>query len=57
MKARRRKWRSTLEKLCDRSVLIKLKEKFYKTIIIQTMIRGTKCYDLKKKHVHKIIVA
>ena len=43
MKARWRKWRSTLEKLCDRRVLIKLKEKFYKTIIIQTMIRGTKC--------------
>ena len=57
MKVRWRKWRSALGKLCDLRVFTKLKEKFYKTVIIQTMICGTKCYDLKKKHVHKIIVA
>ena len=35
--------------MCDHRVLIKLKEKFYKTVIIQTMIHGNKCEEEREK--------
>ena len=50
------KWRSTSGVFCDCSIPIKLKENFHKTAIRLAMLYGTKCWTIKKQHVHKISV-
>ncbi len=39
---------------CDRRIPIKLKGKFYKTKIRPVMLYGTKCWTVKKQHIHKM---
>ena len=37
------KWRNASGVLCDRRIPLRLKEKFYKTIIRPTMLYGSEC--------------
>ena len=46
-------WRSALGVLSDRRIPIKLKENFYKTTMQLAMFYGTKCWAIKKQHIHK----
>ena len=50
------KWRSKSRVLCDHRIPIKLKGKFYKTVIGPTMLHGTWCWVVEKQHIHKMIV-
>ena len=50
------KWRSALRVLCDRRIPIKLKGKFYKTVIRPAMLYGIKCWAVKRKHIQKMTV-
>lgn len=40
------KWRRVSKVLCDCRILIKLKGKFYKTIIQSTMLYGFECWAI-----------
>ena len=50
------KWRSALRVLCDRRIPIKLKGKFYKTVIRPAMLYGIKCWAVKRKNIQKMTV-
>ena len=43
--------------LCDRRIPLKLKGKFYRTVVRPTLIYGSECWPVKKKDVQKISVA
>ncbi len=57
IKAGRLKWRSATGVLCDRKILIKLKGKFYHTVIRLAMLYDSECWVLKESYVSKIRVA
>lgn len=44
------KWRTTPGVLCERKVLLKLKEQIYKVVIGHAMMYGFKCWLSKKAH-------
>ena len=48
------KWKSASGMLCDRSMRLKLKGKFYRTEIRPAMHYGMECWTVKHQHVHKI---
>ena len=48
------KWKSASDVLCDRPMPLKLKGKFYRTTIRPAMLYGTKCWEMKHQHVHKM---
>ena len=50
------KWRSALGVLCDRRIPIKLKGKFYKTVIRPAMLYGIKGWAVKRKNIQKMTV-
>ena len=51
------KWRSALRVLYNRRIPIKPKRKFYKTAMWPVMLYDTKCWVVKKYHIHKMRVA
>ena len=56
IKAEYIKWRAAARVLCDRRIPLKLKGKFYKTTVKPTMLYGTKCWTVKREHIHKMSV-
>lgn len=48
------KWRSATWILHDHGIPIKLKEKFYKTIIQPAMLYGVECWVVEKQHMHNM---
>ncbi len=48
------KWRAATGVLCDRSIPLKLKGKFYRTAIRPVLLYGTECWASKKEHVQKV---
>jgi hypothetical protein len=50
-------WRQTSGVLCDPRVSLKLKSKFYRTVIRPTMLYGTECWPTKRRHVQQLSVA
>ena len=50
------KWRRALGILCDRTISLHLKGKFYKTTVRPTLLYGTKCCAIKQQE-QKMIVA
>ena len=50
------KWRNASRVLYDRHIPLKLKEKFYKTVIRPAILYGTKCWTILKQHVNKLSV-
>jgi hypothetical protein len=42
------KWRQTSGVLCDPRVLLKLKDKFYRTVIRPTILYGAECWPTKR---------
>ena len=42
------------ESLCDGKMPIKLKEKFYRTVIRPAMLYGSECWAIKRQHISKI---
>jgi hypothetical protein len=42
------KWRQTSGVLCDPRVLLKLKGKFYRTVIRPTILYGAECWPTKR---------
>jgi hypothetical protein len=51
------KWHQTFDVLCDPRVLLKLKDKFYRTAIRSVMLYGAKCWPTKRRHVQQLSVA
>ncbi|CAN6716432.1 unnamed protein product [Malus baccata var. baccata] len=51
------KWKSASGVLCDRRMPLKLKGKFYRTVIRLAMLYSTECWAVKYQHVHKMGVA
>ena len=51
IKARRLKWKSALGLLCDRGMPLRLKEKFYRTVIRPALLYGVECWAVKKSHI------
>ena len=51
------KWRNASGVLCDRRIPLRLKEKFYKTVIRPAMLYGIECWAVKKQYVSKMNVA
>jgi len=51
------KWRRVSGVLCDKKVLLKLKEKFYGTAVIPALLYGTECWAVKSQHENQINVA
>ncbi|KAL0906290.1 hypothetical protein M5K25_024773 [Dendrobium thyrsiflorum] len=51
------KWRNASGLLCDRKAPLKLKGKFYKTVVRPAMLYGAECWPLKEKHNIKLSVA
>lgn len=49
-------WRSALVVLCDCTIPIKLKIKFYKTTTRLVMLFGIACWAIMKQYVHKMSV-
>jgi hypothetical protein len=43
--------------LCDPRVQLKLKDKFYKTVIRSAMLYGAECWPTKRRHVQQLSVA
>ena len=43
--------------LCDYKIPIKLKRKFYNTVLLLAMLCGTECWTIKKQHIHKMNVS
>ena len=50
------KWRSAPRVLCDCRIPIKLKGKFYKTVIRPVLLYGIKCWAVKRKNIQKMSV-
>jgi hypothetical protein len=51
------KWRQASGVLCDTSVPLKLKGKFYRTVIRSVMLYGAECLSTKRRHVQQLSVA
>ncbi|KAG2582613.1 hypothetical protein PVAP13_6KG188412 [Panicum virgatum] len=51
------KWRQASSILCDKRVLQKLKDKFYRTAIRPAMLYGAGCWPTKRRHVQQLSVA
>jgi hypothetical protein len=51
------KWRQASGVLCDHRVLLKLKGKFYRTVIRPAMLYGAECWPTKRWHVQQLSVA
>uniref|UniRef100_A0A1S4B6T2 Uncharacterized protein n=1 Tax=Nicotiana tabacum TaxID=4097 RepID=A0A1S4B6T2_TOBAC len=51
------KWRLTYGVLCDKNVLQKLKDKFYRAVVRPTMLYGAGYWPAKNSHVQKMKVA
>ena len=51
------KWKQLTGVLCDRQVLIELKDKVYKTVIKPTMTFGAECWAVRKKDENRLHVA
>jgi hypothetical protein len=51
------KWRQASAVLCDPRVSLKLKDKFYRTVIPPAMLYGAKCWPTKRRHVQQLSVA
>ncbi|XP_070013916.1 uncharacterized protein [Nicotiana sylvestris] len=48
------KWRLASGVLCDKKVPLKLKAKFYRMVVIPTMLYGAECWPVKIAHVQKM---
>jgi hypothetical protein len=51
------KWHQVSSVLCDPRVPLKLKGKFYKTVIRPTMSYGAECWPTKRRYVQQLSVA
>jgi hypothetical protein len=51
------KWRQASGVLCDPRVPLKLKGKFYRTVIRPAMLYGVECWPTKRRHVQQLSVA
>jgi hypothetical protein len=51
------KWRQASGVLCDPRVPVKLKDKFYRTVIRPAMLYGAECWPTKRRHVQQLSVA
>ena len=43
-----------VKSFCDHRISIKLKGKFYRTIIRPVIFNGTECWVVRKQHIHKL---
>jgi hypothetical protein len=50
------KWRQVSGVLCDPRMLLKLKGKFYRTVIRPAMLYGAECWPTKRWHVQQLSV-
>jgi hypothetical protein len=50
------KWRQVSGVLCDPRVSLKLKGKFYRTVIRPAMLYGAECWPTKRRHVQQLSV-
>jgi hypothetical protein len=57
IKARWLKWCQASYVLCDLRVPLKLKDKFYRTVIRPAMLYGAKCWPTKRRHVQQLNIA
>ncbi|XP_074364351.1 uncharacterized protein LOC141705196 [Apium graveolens] len=51
------KWKAVIAFLCDKSVLVKLKDKFYRLTVRPTLMYGFECWPLKKSEGRKLETA
>jgi hypothetical protein len=51
------KWRQASGVLCDPRVPLKLKDKFYRTVIRLAMLYGAECWPTKRRHIQQLSVA
>lgn len=51
------KWKSATGILCDKTIPVRLKGKFYRTAIRPALMYGTECWAAKKCHIQKMCVA
>jgi hypothetical protein len=51
------KWIQASDVLCDPRVPLKLKGKFYKTVIRPAMLYGAECWPTNRRHVQQLSVA
>jgi hypothetical protein len=51
------KWRQASAVLCDPRVPLKLKGKFYRTVIWPAMLYGVECWPTKRQHVQQLSIA
>jgi hypothetical protein len=51
------KWCQASDVLCDPRVPLKLKGKFYRTVIRPVMLYGAECWSTKRRHVQQLSVA
>ncbi|TQE12441.1 hypothetical protein C1H46_002094 [Malus baccata] len=54
IQARWMKWKNASSVLCDRRRPLKLKGKFYRTVIRLAMLYDIECWAVKHQHVHKM---
>lgn len=47
---------ASLGELCNRNIPLRLNNKIYKTTISLVMFYDTKCWAVKKQHIHKMSV-
>jgi hypothetical protein len=57
IKAGHLKWHQASGVLCDPRVLLKLKDKCYKTVIRPALLYGAECWPTKRRHVQQLSVA
>jgi hypothetical protein len=50
------KWRQASDVLCDPMVPLKLKGKFYRTVIRPAMLYGAECWPTKRQHIQQLSV-
>ena len=50
------KWRAASGVLCDRCIPLKLKGKFYRTVVRPVILYGAKWWVVKREHIHNISV-
>jgi hypothetical protein len=51
------KWCQASDILCDPRVTLKLKGKFYRTVIRSVMLYGAECWPTKRRHAQQLSVA
>jgi hypothetical protein len=51
------KWCQASDILCDFRVPLKLKDKFYRTVIRPVMLYGAECWPTKRRHIQQLSVA